>query len=117
MSDLLQDTYGDLEFTNNSLTFVEGADEVVQRLRQRLRSFLGEWFLNTSLGIPYLQEILKKNPQHGIVDAILKKHILNTPGVIKLLEYSYVVDSSARTSTLTFKVLSVDGPIDLEETY
>lgn len=117
MSDLLQNTYGDLEFTNNALTFVEGADEVVQRLRQRLRTFFGEWFLDTSLGIPYFQEILKKKPQQGVVDAILKKEIVNTPGVIKLLEYAYVVDSSARTSTLAFKVLSVDGPIELEEIY
>lgn len=115
MSDLLQDTYGDLTFTNNSLTFVEGADEVVQRLRQRLRTFLGEWFLDTSLGVPYFQEILKKNPQQGVVDAILKKHIVNTPGVINLLEYVFVVNTAERTSTLTFKVLSVDGPIDLEE--
>jgi len=115
MSDLLQNTYGDLEFTNNTLTFVEGADEVVQRLRQRLRTFLNEWFLDTSLGIPYFQEILKKNPQQGVVDAILKKHIVTTPGVIKLLEYAYVADLSARTSTLTFKILSVDGPIELEE--
>lgn len=117
MSDLLQDTYGDLVFTSNVLTFVEGADEVVQRLRQRLRTFFGEWFLNTSLGIPYFQEILKKNPQQGVVDAILKKHIVNTPGVIKLLEYAFETNASARTSTLTFKVLSVDGPIELEETY
>lgn len=115
MSDLLQDTYGDLTFTNNSLTFVEGADEVVQRLRQRLRAFLSEWFLDTSLGVPYFQEILKKNPQQGVVDAILKKHIVTTPGVIELLEYAYVVDTAGRTSTLTFKVLSVIGPIELEE--
>ena len=46
MTDILQDDDGDINVTNNRLGFVNGADEVEQLLRQRLRTFFGEWFLD-----------------------------------------------------------------------
>lgn len=114
--DLLQTATGDLAVTNNTLTFVTGADEVKQRLTQRLRTFLGEWFLDQSRGIPYFQEIMKKNPSSTIVEAIFKNEILGTPGVLAIEYFKITVDNVTRRLYLELKVQAVDGLIELEVT-
>lgn len=114
MSDFLQDSRGDLAITDNELTFVEGADEVTQRLTQRLRTFRGEWFLNLLSGVPYYQDILIKNPSAIKVEGTLKQEISETPGVLEILFFELDVDNLQRISTVVTKVQSVDGPIELE---
>lgn len=67
--------------------YVNSPPAVEQAIQTRLRLWLGEWFLDTSDGTPYLTQILGerhgKNP-----DAAIKQRILGTPGVSQLLSYS-----------------------------
>ena len=51
---------GDLDFSSGGLELLEGVDEIVQKLDTRLQFFLGEWFLDQRLGIPYYEDILIK---------------------------------------------------------
>lgn len=115
MSDLAQNQAGDLVFTNNVLTFVEGADEVVQRLRQRLRTFKGEDFMDIDKGVNYFGDVMIKNPDPTLVELTIKKEIVATPGVIKITSFNLDVDPSTRTFTLDFEAQSVPGLIELEE--
>lgn len=114
MSDLLQDDKGDLAFTDNELTLVIGADEVTQRVTQRLRTFRGEWFLDLDIGVPYYQEILIKNPSDTIVEGRLKAEITETPGVLEIELFELEIDAAERVATVETRILSVDGPIELE---
>lgn len=115
MSDLkTQDN--DLLFENNELVIVTSQQEVKQRLEQRLQTFLGEWFLNTSEGVPYYQDILKKNPNTGLVEAKLKNTITQTPGVDELLEFEFTFDRAAREASLKFRARGASGDIGLEVT-
>ena len=114
MSDFLQNSTGDLIFTNNELTLVEAADEVKQRLNQRLRTFRCEWFLDLDAGVPYYQDILVKNPSTIKVEGSLKQEISNTPGVIDILFFEFEIEKDTRVATVRTRVKSVDGPIELE---
>jgi len=115
MTDIKQTEAGDIDITNNEATFIESTDEVVQLLRQRLRTFFGEWFLDTEIGVPYHQEILKKNPNPTAMDAAFKNEILNTPGVIELTQFEMDIDPATRNLTLTFQCIATDGIIDFSE--
>jgi len=115
MTDIAQDEFGDILVTNNKLTFVTGSAEVVQLLRQRLRTFLGEWFLDTTIGVPYFEEIFKKNPNPVSIDAAFKNVILNTPGLLELSEFELDVDAATRTLTVTLRAVVTDGIIDFSE--
>ena len=67
MADLLLDLQtGDAVFENGTTPFVsEAGANVAQRLYIMLRTFAGEWYLNTEHGIPYFQSILgQKNTRH-----------------------------------------------------
>jgi len=104
----------DLKITNNSLTLTDGADAIRQHLENKLRTFLGEWFLDVDVGVPYFQEILKKRPSFQAVSQALKAAIIETPGVIELtfFQFDYL---ATRELQLEFSADTIDGPIDFTQ--
>lgn len=114
MSDILTTNDGDIAITNNSLTLVNGPDEVKQRLEQRLRTFYGEWFLNTERGVTWLKDIMVKNPDITLIEGILKNQITDTPGVLEIKKFDLSYDSSAREMTLNFTARSTEGEVTVE---
>jgi len=114
MSDILKTSNGDIAITNNSLTLVTGPDDVKQRLGQRLRTFYGEWFLNTDRGVTWIKDIMIKNPNITMVEGILKRQINNTPGVLELIKFDLTYDSSAREMMLNFTARSTEGEVTVE---
>lgn len=111
MTDLLLDDDGDLAVDANDIAVIDAADEVAQRLRNRLKLFRGEWFLDVTRGVPYREEVFAKRNSPARVGAAIKREILTTSGVLELLEYDQEIDASARSLTVTFKVRATSGEI------
>lgn len=106
--------YGDLKLTDGDLTLTDDVDPrgthtVAQLITQRLRFFLGSWFLNTDEGVPYYQQILVRDPDPATVDGLLRECILGTPGVAALQSYDSRTDRARRTMTVRFVVTAADG--------
>ena len=116
MSDIALDDNGDIQISGSDLTLTTGVDAIKQHLSQRFRMFYGEWFLDMERGVPYFQQVLKKNPDSVIMDSIFKSTIINTPGVIQLTEFNLDVDSATRQLSLSFKAICSDGEVSFEET-
>ena len=114
MSDLKL-TSGDIELEGNDFVLTTGTEAIEQHLSQRLKTFLEEWFLDKRIGIAYLQQILKKNPDFVVVDSILKKEIITTPGVLELTTFILDLNESTRVLTLTFSARTSDGVINFSE--
>lgn len=115
MNDLFLNSDNDIELDVVDLKTIEGEDAITQHLVQRLKTFLGEWFLDTRRGIGYFQHILKKNPDPVIVDTILKDAVINTLGVLQLLSWDLDVDNALRELTLTFRAQTSTGILDFSE--
>lgn len=82
-----------------------------QRLLIQLRTWLGEWFINTAYGIPYEQRIIaKKNISKAGVDLILQQQVLSDAGVREIVSWSSTL-SSTRKYTLVFSIKVVDGTV------
>lgn len=113
MSDLKLDLEtGDLVLEDGDLLLDSGQEAIQQNLYQRLKCYKGEWFLDLSDGVPYYQDILKKNPNPLTVDAALKTAILGTPGVLELTSFNLNLDTVTRTLYLDFIVDTIEGEID-----
>ena len=102
----------DVKIENNQIVLTDGKDSIRQHLDIRLKLFSKEWFLDQRLGVPYFEDILKKNPSFVVVDAIFKNTILNTRGVTELLSFSLDFDAATRKLIIAFEVDTTDGVID-----
>jgi hypothetical protein len=90
MTDLLLNPCGDIDITDGRLTIVRGADAVRQRWLIYIRTFLGEWFLNTSIGVPYIQRLFKKQLSRQTIKQIFTAATLEVPGILQVV--SVIVD-------------------------
>ncbi len=103
--------YGDLLIAKGNLVLTDDAsgETTSQLVACRLRLFLGEWFLDTRLGVDYLGQILVKDPDLAAIGALLKATILATPGVASVTSYSQTYDSQRRSFSVTWAGTSTGG--------
>lgn len=101
---------------NNDMTFGQGigniaidVEAVRQRVATRLRLLLGEWFLDTDAGIPYIQRIVEKPTDLGFAEAVLKRKVLETEGIFSIDSWGMVYDSRTRELTVTCSVSTTYG--------
>lgn len=99
--DLLLDTAGDLDLTTNDIQLVDGVEAVRQELQIRYRFFVGEWFLDPTEGVPYIRDVLQKNPNEAQVRALLTEVARSTPGVESVDAISLDLDTATRTLTVS----------------
>lgn len=110
----LSDVDGDVVIDNGDLLRVENADAIEQNISQRLKIYLGEFFLDQTVGIPYFQSILVKKANLAVVDAVLKDTIINTLGVLELIEFELDYDAQLRSLLLSFQARVLDGVVDFK---
>ena len=110
MSDLFMNLEtNDLDIQNNDLYMANGDDAIAQDLQQQLQLWLGEWFLDTTKGVPYKQIILVKNPNLDLVQASLTDTVLNVPGIAQMLDFSITYDPTNRAASVEVEAQSTSG--------
>jgi len=99
------------QVTKYAIWPIDGADKVAQQIKINLLSFLGEWFLDNTYGVPYLESILIKNPRMAVVETILRGHIFDIPDVVAIDSLVVNWDRKARTLGVQFTCQTDLGPI------
>ncbi len=113
MDDLYIDPLtGDLAIDNLNLSIVKGADRVRQQLAVKLGLWVGEWFLDTEFGTPYLESILGKQVSLNGGISALKKSILEVRDVDKIDSFEYTFDRQARKITNDFNCSTKYGIVN-----
>lgn len=106
-----------LESGDFKLTLTE-SESLQQRLKIKLLTFQGEFYLNTQLGVPWFQRIFTKQISKETVDSILKVQIVSEPEVESLINFSSTIDNLNRVYSLNFTVRSSNNaeiiPIELQ---
>ena len=96
---------GDFQLINNE------AEVAKQTLKINLLTLRGEWWENSSIGIPYIQEIVKKGVNKDFVDGIIRNAIENSYNISAILEFSSRITSDRRYLVENFKATTLDGAI------
>lgn len=91
--------------------FIDGTDKIAQQIKINLLSFLGEWFLDLRYGVPYLEEILVKNPRMASVETIFRNHISSVPDVIRVTNLGLSWNRQLRILGVEFICETNLGPI------
>lgn len=86
-------------------------EEVGQRLRTKLQHFLGEWFLDSTLGIAYFRDVLVRNPDMSVVKSTFQDAITSDPDVEQLVLLDLSLNSETRVLSVTFEVVLKSGEL------
>lgn len=99
---------GDLARSRGRLTLVDGVAAVRQKLDLRLSIWLGEWFADTSVGIPYLR-ILGVKGVETLAKSTLDRAVRTCPGVAALEQSSLAPSAAQRRAAYSFRARATTG--------
>jgi hypothetical protein len=106
----------DIILEKGNFKLVKEGAEVVQHVRTRLLTYVGEWFLDIASGTPWFEQVFVKPANLANVESIIKTRILQTEGVLLLNEFSMSFESSeTRRLTVSFKAETKYGSINVNE--
>lgn len=92
---------------------VTGDDEIIQRCKLRLYRILGEWFLNTASGLPWYSDghgiLGAPNNKADMVTLLIRQCILDTAGVLRIMDLNTTFLLGTRDFTLTANLLLDSG--------
>ncbi len=119
MSAFLLTSSGDLDISKGRLQIVSNGTEIAQKIAIRLQFFRGEWSLDTSVGIPYFQNLLGvKNPNLSTVRSLLLEAITSCPGVASVTNFTLSLDNNTRTLSVSFQATTdTQDPIDFSRIF
>lgn len=101
----------DIYLLNGQIATVQDGNEVLQHVRTRLLTYQGEWFLDTTAGLPYFQVILIKPANLSATESLIKSEILQTPGVDGLSAFALEFNKTTRTLNINFTAQTTYGDV------
>lgn len=93
-------------------SLVDGADRIGQQIKISLLAFLGEWFLDTTFGVPYFESVLVKSPDRASIESIFRARILDVPGVQRVRSLELQVERQLRILRVHFDADTADGRLE-----
>lgn len=106
---------GKILLTGNRLTMIRDRPTLVaQRLSVRLRTYLGEWFLDTPMGIDWFADVLLKNVTKETVDNIIQSEVLKDSYVLSVNKFSSRVDKRNYVCTFSVSIRELDYEVELK---
>lgn len=97
---------------DGNLATVTDAEAVGQHTRQRLQTYQGEWFLDTTAGVPWLSDILGRQYDPALAEAVIKAEIFKTLGVTGITSFS--TSFSRETRHLSAFAITIETIFDQE---
>ena len=98
MFDIAMDvSTNDIVLQNGDVMMIDNAERVAQQIAIALRFWSGEWFLNTTDGVPYLEYILVKQPNMAHIRQIITEQIQSVEGVKAVTDMELTFDQRERS--------------------
>lgn len=107
---------GSLAIENFDLVLIDDTNQIKQNLLIRLKFIFKEWYLDNTQGVPYFEDFFIKNPNQIRIESVLKTEIVNTDGVVELLDFESTYDDRLRKYSVRFTVRTISGEaLQIEE--
>jgi len=111
MTDLLIDPLtNDLSLDQGTAETVAAAQAKAQRIRSRLLTVRGEWFLDLTFGLDYYGVIWVKETSNAVIAAHIQREILRGADAgDQITAFTMARDSATRSLTVTAELTASDG--------
>lgn len=101
----------DMTFGYGLGCIAERSEACAQNVKTRLLLLEGEWFLDLTAGVPWLQKILIKPARVLLANTIIRRRIATTADVAEIVNYDSVFSSETRKLTIAVTVRTVYGDV------
>ncbi|HAU87426.1 MAG TPA: hypothetical protein DCW90_18665 [Lachnospiraceae bacterium] len=108
MNSFLLDKKGDLKKVNGDFQFISGKDEVVQQIKQILKTNKGEWFRNEDYGISY-ENLQQRHINEDLVKDVVRDGISQCSEDITIESIEIGYKKEYRLLYVEFKAYFSDG--------
>ena len=105
----------DIVLKNGDVLLIDNAERIAQQILISLRFWLGEWFLDTRQGVPYLEYILVKNPNEAHIKQVLTDAIKDVDGVDLVTNMDLSLNRIKRALTVEYTVKTSAGMLTRTE--
>lgn len=105
---------GDIALVDGSYVIDKGVHYTRTRLAARLQFFLGEYFLDRRLGVPYFRYVFVRNPNLDLIRLLYRRVITTCPGIVSLNKLELNYQPRARKLGVSFHATAEDGNIIVE---
>lgn len=102
--DILLSADGDLYLTEKG--DISLADSVAQKIKIRLRWWLGEWRWDEEEGLPYRDDLFIKNPDTDGFEMAVREKIFEIDEVTEVRNVSVEYDRKTRAGKISFEALT-----------
>lgn len=102
---------GDLKLVEGDAVVATGIEYIRQKLSNRFRFFLGEWFLDRREGVPWFRDVFVKNPNLDVIRSVFRRVALSVPGVLALPRFEVQFDPAERRLSFDFVAVCSEGEI------
>lgn len=111
----LSPTTHDLQLSRaQDLQLATGAQRIAQQVKVTLLTFLGEWFLDETFGVPYLEVVTVKSPQRAQIESVMRAKVKAVPGVEAVPTVQIDIDAPTRRVRITLPdIQSAEGVLPL----
>lgn len=100
----------DIEIVNGDIATVDEPQASGQRIRHRLLTFRGEWFLDLLFGPPYIEQVFVKNPRVDLIGAVIRGEILKSASG-QFTSFSATLNNAARRLSMEFALETPQGNV------
>ena len=111
----LNESSHDIIIKDGDFLLIDNAGRVAQQIKVKLLTLLGEWFLDTTWGVPYLEYILIKQPNKSLIYQILREQILSVDDVKGLNSLDLGYDVKSRTLAVSYEANTDYGLVTRKE--
>lgn len=105
----------DIISEGGKIKLVYKADEVVQRVRTRLRKILGEWFLNINTGIPYYGGQVLGGKDFNYIKLVISSEINTTLGVSEIKELNLITNPKTKKTSIYAEIVIDERVYEITE--
>ena len=110
--DFKSDSDGEWSIEDGDFAAVADAEAVPQGIRIRTGMFLGECYLDESIGVDYVDKVFVKNPDPLLIRSLIERAISRTPDVTNVVG-AQLVKVESRDCAISYAADTVysDTPI------
>ena len=103
----------DFYLTANGQLQLETDDVIAAaiKLKHRFQLFLGEWFLDTRIGVPYFETVFVKSPNIELIRRMVRRIILSCPPIVTVHKVDIYYIPGDRLCAFEFEASAEDGRV------